>query len=223
MTACKLIIFDLDGTLLDTVEEITAAMNDMLVEFNLPSVTLEQAKNWVGKGAAHFLQLYLDAHDLDLSLDQDRLLQRFYHHYEKRSGTGSKLYKGVQPTLEKLLSSGVKLSVVTNKFKLGADKVLESHQLVRFFEDVIGGDCFEHKKPHPVAVQYLMDKHQVSTDEVLFVGDSMTDVSTAKNAGVKVWVVPYGYNHGQPIAASAPDRVLQCFSEVLEVLGVEHM
>ncbi|MCD8513034.1 MAG: phosphoglycolate phosphatase [Nitrincola sp.] len=218
MNSYKLIIFDLDGTLLDTVEEITASMNDMLTEFDLPNVSLEQARNWVGKGAPHFLEQYLEHHPLPLNKTQEQLLARFYYYYEKRSGTGSALYPGVKDSLEKLSVSDIKLTVVTNKFKLGADKVLSSHQLSHYFEDVIGGDTFEHKKPNPVAVHHLIQKHSVLPEQVLFVGDSMTDVSTAKNAGVKVWAVPYGYNHGQPIATAAPDRVMREFSEVLDVL-----
>ena len=223
MNCYKLIIFDLDGTLLDTVEEIAASMNDMLSEFDLPNVTLDQAKYWVGKGAPHFLNQVIEHHQLKIDVSYDQLLQRFYHYYEKRSGTGSSLYPGVLEALETLYKSDYKLSVVTNKFKIGADKVLQSHKIDHLFDDIIGGDSFEHKKPDPIAVHFLMQKHCVQPEQVLFIGDSTTDVSTAKNAGVEVWAVPYGYNHGQPIELANPNRVMSSFSDVLDILNARQI
>ena len=223
MNCYKLIIFDLDGTLLDTVEEIAASMNDMLSEFDLPNVTLDQAKNWVGKGAPHFLNQVMEYHQLKIDVGYDELLQRFYHYYERRSGTGSSLYPGVMEVLEALYGSDYNLSVVTNKFKRGADKVLQSHKIDHLFDDIIGGDSFEHKKPDPIAVHYLMKKHGVQPEQVLFIGDSTTDVSTAKNAGVQVWAVPYGYKHGQPIELANPNRVMSSFSDVLDILNARQI
>lgn len=219
MNFYQLIIFDLDGTLLDTVEEIAASMNDVMSEFGLPRITLNQAKDWVGKGAPHFIDQALLHHALTDKVNSDDLLARFYDYYEKRSGTASSLYPGVRETLEALHShSGFKLAVVTNKFKRGADKVLKTHRMTHFFHDVIGGDSFDYKKPEPIAVNFLMQKYSLNPEQVLFIGDSSTDVSTARNAGVDVWAVPYGYNHGVPIADSKPDRVISHFSIIQSLL-----
>lgn len=219
MSHFEMIIFDLDGTLLDTVEEVASAMNDALLESHLPGITLDQTRSWVGKGAAHFLTQVLEHHQLQHAVDFDALLNLFYHHYELRSGTLSQLYPHVRESLETLRKSKRKLCVVSNKFKRGADKVLRAHRLDHLFDDVFGGDSFEQKKPDPVAVHFLMQKHGVSPEQVLFIGDSSTDVATARNAGVEVWVVPYGYNHGEAVEKSMPDSIIDDFSVMLHRLS----
>ncbi|WP_417583934.1 HAD-IA family hydrolase [Nitrincola sp.] len=214
MNHYEMIIFDLDGTLLDTVEEVAYAMNDALQESELPVITLSQARDWVGKGAPHFLTQVLEHHQLTDQVSFESLLNLFYKHYERRSGTLSKLYPSVRETLEILSKSKRKLCIVSNKFKRGTDKVLKAHQLDHLFDDIFGGDSFEQKKPDPVAVHFLMQKYTLLPDQVLFIGDSSTDVATARNAGVTVWTVPYGYNHGEAIQKSMPDRMIEDFSEL---------
>lgn len=219
MNRYEMIIFDLDGTLLDTVEEVACAMNDALMESGLPVITLHQARGWVGKGAPHFLTQVLEHQQLSDQVNFEILLSQFYKHYEQRSGTLSQLYPSVRETLEILRKTERKLCVVSNKFKRGTDKVLRAHKLDHLFDDIFGGDSFEQKKPDPVAVHYLMQKHALLPEQVLFVGDSSTDVATARNAGVTVWTVPYGYNHGEDIQKSMPDSMIENFSELQDRLS----
>lgn len=214
MNKYALIVFDLDGTLLDTAGEVTDAINDAFNEVGLPAITLEQTRSWVGKGAPDFLQKALAFCNVQLATQQefDQLLAIFYHHYEKRSGTNSQIFPHVAEALKELHQSGYKLALLTNKFLVGTELVLKAHQLHHLFDDILAGDSFPEKKPDPVGIHFLMDKYNFTAEEILYIGDSSTDVQTARNAGVEVWVVPYGYNHGDDIREAKPDRIIHNLS-----------
>lgn len=213
-----LIVFDLDGTLLDTAGEVNDAINDAFNEVGLPLITLDQTRQWVGKGATNFLEKALEFCDVRLKTQQefDELLAIFFRHYERRSGTNSTIYPCVTESLNGLHKGGLKLAVLTNKFFVGADLVLKAHQLDHLFGDILAGDTFPQKKPDPIGVHFLMNKYNLLPEQVLFIGDSSTDVQTARNAGVDIWVVPYGYNHGEDIAEANPDRIIQNISCLIE-------
>lgn len=212
-----LIIFDLDGTLLDTAGEVTDAINDAFYEVGLAQITLSQTRNWVGKGAPNFLEKALEFNNVKLQTQQefDRLLAIFYHHYEKRSGTNSHMFPQVAETLDQLHKNGTQLAVLTNKFLVGTELVLKAHNIHHLFADILAGDSFPQKKPDPVGVHFLMRKYSLFPEQILYIGDSSTDVQTARNAGVEVWVVPYGYNHGDDINTSNPDRIIENLSCLL--------
>lgn len=211
----ELVIFDLDGTLLDTAQEVRLAINDVLAEAQLPLVTLEQTRLWLGQGAGHFLERALEASGYLGRVKVDELLKRFYHFYEQRSGTHCDLYPGAKEVVENWSARGLKLAVLTNKFKVGADKALKAKGLYDYFDWVLGGDSFQFKKPNPVGVHFLMSEYGLCPKQVLFLGDSRHDIMTARQAGVSVWVFPHGYNHGEPLDASEPDKILSGFAELL--------
>jgi phosphoglycolate phosphatase len=138
----------------------------------------------------------------------------FKTHYRARCGTRSHCYPHVVETLHRLKSQGVRLGVVTNKEGAYTQTVLDAHALTPLFDCVISGDTLPTKKPRPDGVLSCLERFQVPADRTLFVGDSSIDVATARNAGVAVWVVPYGYNMGAAIADSHPDRVIASFAEL---------
>lgn len=214
-----LIIFDLDGTLLDTVLEITQSVNAGLQALSLPLVESHQIRDWVGQGAEHLFsiasQFSISQSPLQLPLTSAQFqtgFQAFMAAYELYSGKNSQLYPFVREALAQLQQKGKYLAVVTNKVKRLADLALVQHNLSHYFELVIGGDTFAQKKPDPYAIDYCRQFYQVAADKTLFVGDSVTDVLTARNANVAVWALPYGYNHGEPIEKSQPDQVVADFS-----------
>lgn len=219
--AFDLVMFDLDGTLIETAPEIADATNDTLTQFGLPPVTQQQVNDWIGHGTQTLLVQALAASRqttesaVRSAADFADISAAFVRHYGQRCGTRSHLYPLVREVLAVLKGQGVKLAVVTNKEDRYTQVVLDAHALDPVFDRVISGDTFATKKPTPVGIEACLAQFGVARERALFVGDSSIDVATARNAGVAVWVLPYGYNMGQPIAACAPDRVLADFAALL--------
>ena len=216
-----LIMFDLDGTLIETAPEICDAVNDTLRHFDLKAVTQQQVNDWIGHGTRELLIQALavsrstDVASVRASDSLGLITAEFDQHYQRRCGTRSHLYPQVRETLIALRQRGVKLAVVTNKEGRYTATVLGAHQLAPLLDSVVSGDTLATKKPDPAGIQSCLSRFGVSRDRALFVGDSSIDVATARNAGVAVWALPYGYNMGQPIEACAPDRVIADCSALL--------
>lgn len=217
----KAVLFDLDGTLVETSPEIADAVNDTLRHFGLAEVTQTQVDGWIGHGTRELLILAL-AHLNEQSLEDVResqqlrdMLPVFDIHYQARCGTRSRLYPHVRETLSALRARGCRLAVVTNKEGRYTDTVLRTHDLHLTFDAVISGDTYPTKKPNPTSVLDILSRWEMNANDALFVGDSSIDAATARNAGLAVWLLPYGYNMGQPVEACQPDRVIVDFSELL--------
>ena len=144
------------------------------------------------------------------------MVEAYNRHYDKRCGTRSRLYPGVQQALDGLRARGVKLAVVTNKESRYTDVVMQAHGLQNCVDKVISGDTLPTKKPDPAGVLTCLTEWGVSKDRTLFVGDSSIDVATARRAEVTVWVLPYGYNMGQSINDCGADRLIQSCLELLQ-------
>jgi len=220
-----LILFDLDGTLIETAPEIADAVNDTLQQFELPPVTQQQINDWIGHGTRELLiqALAYTGQTTDEAVRQadnfSLIEHEFGKHYEARCGTRSHLYPQVRETLHALRAAGVKLAVVTNKEGRYTQVVLDAHQLTPLFDRVVCGDTLPVKKPNPAAIADALQRFGVARERALFVGDSSIDVATARNAGIAVWALPYGYNMGQPIESCNPDRVIPDFSALTEGLA----
>lgn len=220
-TAFDLVMFDLDGTLIETSPEIADATNDTLAQFGLPLVTQQQVNHWIGHGTQTLLVQAL-ATVQGISKEAVRAADNFaaisaafVQHYEQRCGTRSHLYPQVREVLQALKGQGVKLAVVTNKEGRYTQVVLDAHQLAPAFDRVISGDTFATKKPTPVGIEACLAQFGVAKHRALFVGDSSIDAATARNAGVPVWLLPYGYNMGEAIELCQPDRVIADFSALV--------
>jgi len=220
-TAFDLVMFDLDGTLIETAPEICDAVNDTLKHFGLSEVTQDQVDRWIGHGTRELLIQAL-AFARQLGVDAVRasdtlplIAAEFDRHYQRRCGTRSQLYPQVREALQQLRERGVRLAVVTNKEGRYTQTVLAAHALVPLFDRVVSGDSLPTKKPDPAGIHSCLAQFEVRPERALFVGDSSIDVATARNAGVPVWALPYGYNMGQPIEDCAPDRVIADFSMLL--------
>ena len=219
--AFDLMLFDLDGTLVETAPEIMDAVNDTLGRFSLPLVSQQQVNDWIGHGTLELLvQALADRSGMTIEAVRSSELLRqmvpvYDGFYQQRCGTRSHLYPHVRETLQTLRAQGVKLAVVTNKESRYTKVVMDVHQLGPMFDAVVSGDTFPAKKPNPVGVAHCLAQFGVARERSLFVGDSSIDAATARNAGVPVWLLPYGYNMGQPIESCAPDRVIADFSVLL--------
>jgi len=216
-----LILFDLDGTLVETAPEIMDAVNDTLAQFGLPLVSQQQVNDWIGHGTLTLLvQAVADRSGQSVEAVRSgellrQMLPAYDGFYQQRCGTRSHLYPKVRETLQALRAQGVKLAVVTNKESRYTQVVMNVHQLGPLFDAVVSGDTFPTKKPDPAGVLQCLAQFGAAKERTLFVGDSSIDAATARNAGVPVWLLPYGYNMGQAIDACAPDRVVSDFSSLL--------
>ncbi|NIC40220.1 phosphoglycolate phosphatase, partial [Aquabacterium sp. A08] len=213
-----LVLFDLDGTLIETAPEIADAVNDTLIEIGLAPVEQARVDRWIGHGTRELLIQALawrwgEPAEAVRASDRFATLEAaFGRHYQRRCGTRSQLYPQVRATLQALRAVGVKLAVVTNKEGRYTQAVLDAHVLAPLFDRVVSGDTLPVKKPNPLGIADTLLRYGVVPERALFVGDSSIDVATARNAGVAVWALPYGYNMGEPIEACGPDRVIADFS-----------
>ncbi|MFC5499954.1 HAD-IA family hydrolase [Caenimonas terrae] len=223
-----LVLFDLDGTLVETAPEIRDAVDATLQRLGLPPVELRQVEHWIGRGTRELLAEALAfATQTPLAEIRDselfrRALGDFSVDYALASGTRSRVYPLVRETLEALGRHGVKRAVLTNKEQRFTLSLLRQHGLHGLIDQVVCGDTLATRKPDPAGVAHCLQTFGIPADRALLVGDSSIDVATARNAGVAVWAVTYGYNMGQPIAAARPDRLLADFQPLLDALAPPH-
>ena len=220
----KLIAFDLDGTLLDSVPDLAVAADQATRAVGFPGVTELQVRDYVGNGADILIGRALSQSltiNPELS-DELRAQARelFDDFYQQTGHKLSHLYPTVKETLKELHQAGFTLALVTNKPSKFVPDVLQQHGIADYFVDVLGGDSFPEKKPNPIALNWLIEKHQIQPTEMLMVGDSKNDILAAKNAGCASFGLTYGYNHGEPIAASEPDFVADSLAQLLDVVLV---
>lgn len=217
-----LVMFDLDGTLVETAPEITDAVNDTLRQFGWAEIDEDQVARWIGHGTGALLvQAVARASGSSVEAVQgsERLaaIGTVYEHwYAQRCGTRSRLYPQVRETLGTLRAQGTRLAIVTNKEQRYTRRVLDAHQLAPAFDEVVCGDTLSTRKPDPAGVLACLRRFSAAPERSLFVGDSSIDAATARHAGVPVWLLPYGYNMGQPVSACAPDRVVTDIASLLE-------
>ncbi|WAJ38231.1 phosphoglycolate phosphatase [Pseudomonas sp. GOM7] len=213
----RLVMFDLDGTLIDSVPDLAAAVDRMLVELGREPAGVEQVREWVGNGARVLVRRAL-AGGLDHSVvgeaETEQALARFLDIYADCHNLTA-LYPGVHELLEALSTAAVELAVVTNKPERFVAPLLEQVGLGGYFRWIIGGDTLPQQKPDPAALLQVMRLAEVSPAQSLFVGDSRNDVLAARAAGVPCVAVSYGYNHGRPVAEEEPQLVVDSLAELI--------
>jgi len=213
----RLVMFDLDGTLIDSVPDLAEAVNRMLVELGRAPAGVEKVRDWVGNGARVLVRRAL-AGGLDHAAvgeaETEEALARFLDIYADCHHLTA-LYPGVHELLEALSTAAVELAVVTNKPERFVAPLLEQVGLGGYFRWIIGGDTLPQQKPDPAALLQVMRLAGVEAAQSLFVGDSRNDVLAARAAAVPCIAVSYGYNHGRPIAEERPSLVVDSLAELL--------
>ncbi|WP_342654350.1 phosphoglycolate phosphatase [Pseudomonas sp. F3-2] len=206
----KLIMFDLDGTLVDSVPDLAAAVDKTLIQLGHAPAGIERVRNWIGNGVRVLVRRAL-ANDMDHSgVDEastDAALAIFMEAYGENHAL-TKVYPGVRETLKWLQKKGVEMALITNKPERFVAPLLDDMKLGRFFRWIVGGDTLPQQKPDPAALFFVMKMAGVPGSQSLFVGDSRNDVQAAKAAGVACVAMSYGYNHGRPIAEESPALVI---------------
>lgn len=212
----ELVMFDLDGTLVDSIPDLAAATDTMLVQLGRAPAGVDKVRNWVGNGAPVLVRRAL-ADDFDhhaISAEQEaEALPLFMQAY----GTGNDLttlYPGALDTLATLHKLGIKLGLVTNKPERFLPELLAETEMDGFFQWIVGGDTFVQKKPDPTGLLWVMQQAGVTAEQCVFVGDSRNDVHAAQAAKVACIGVTYGYNYGVPISAENPALVVDDLREL---------
>jgi phosphoglycolate phosphatase len=218
----RAVLFDLDGTLLDTVDGIAEGLNQALAEQQLGSVAGSQVREMIGHGAPILIARALALLQAPAgATDQNVLLERFYAHYGQilaREECTPRIYSGVTAGLSELYSLGLRLAVVTNKHQRFAADLLGRLGLSQWIQVVIGGDSCERRKPDPQPLLSACAALQVEASQALMVGDSTTDVLAARAAGLPVICVPYGYNEGRDPHTLACDAFVRTLADLPALL-----
>lgn len=214
----RLVMFDLDGTLVDSVPDLAAAVDKALLALGRPAAGVERVRDWVGNGARVLVRRAL-ANDLQHDQVDDVLaaeaLELFMAAYAE-SHVLTTVYPGVAQVLDALQESGVALAIVTNKPERFVAPLLDEKGLGAYFRWIVGGDTLPQQKPDPAALLHVLELAGVPRSQALFVGDSRNDVQAAKAAGVTCVALSYGYNHGRPIAEEGPALVLDDLRALFE-------
>lgn len=217
----SLVMFDLDGTLVDSVPDIAIAVNKTLTVLGLAEVPEEKVRVWVGNGADVLIRRALTNGDDQQAIDQAlynkayKLLLDYYpYHHEKKY-----IYEGVTAFLEDMHRQGVKMAIVTNKPTVFVEPLLKEVGLAHFFQWFIGAGTIPQKKPAPEPLLYVLAEANVKAADALFVGDSRNDVRAAQAANVPCAALTYGYNHGEPIVNEKPTWVIDSLTDLLKVFA----
>lgn len=210
-------LFDLDGTLIDSAPDLARAVDAMLVQLRRPEAGEAQVRHWVGNGAARLVKRALTGEwegEPEKALFE-RALRLFFQYYGESLVERTVLYPGVREGLDGLRDRGLALGVVTNKPGRFTLPILERLGIAHDFDVVVAGDTLDQKKPHPAPLLYAASSLGLRPAEVVMVGDSMNDVLAARKAGMPIVCVPYGYNHGSDIYDAQPDAIIDSLIQLI--------
>jgi phosphoglycolate phosphatase len=214
----KLLIFDLDGTLTDTAQDITDAINYALSPYCRKRYSIEETKAMVGSGISRLLESLVSGTGVCLKAEEnnagDIALERFLEFYSVHLLDNTKLYPGVKDTLLKL--GNFRKIVLSNKREKYSKRILDGLGIDKCFEDILGSDSVPEKKPSPVAILNMLEKFGLSKDEAVIIGDSNFDIEAGKAAGIRVIGVTYGFRSRDSLTDA--DFIIDNFDELLNVI-----
>lgn len=206
-------LFDLDGTLVDSLDDLTDAVNHMLAAFGKAPLPPASVRRMVGKGARNLVQRALETESAEIVKQGIGLFVEFNRaHIADRS----RLFPGVRVTLEALAGSGIRMAIVSNKQEALSRLILEALGIGRFFDAVCGGDTFPEMKPSPLPLLRVMENLGVSQKQAVMVGDSINDIQAGNRAGIATIGCTWGYGGLEEVREA--DRVINSCAEVAEIL-----
>ena len=207
----KALLFDFDGTLIDSAPDIADALNDTLASLGRPAVGEAQVRAWIGDGGRALLGKAID----DPALAESAW-PTFTAAYEALCGQRGGVHEGVRPMLQRLRDEGVKLALLTNKESRFTHRLLQRYQLMPAFDAIVAGDSLPVKKPDPAVVHHALRLlGGIAPQESCLIGDSVTDVRCARAAGIAVRLVRHGYPGGALEGSDAPDAFVDHFDELV--------
>ena len=219
MTLPRIIVFDLDGTLVDTAPDLIAALNFVLMREGLPPVPLKSARNMIGAGARKLIERGLELDGRTMTTDDvSRLTGDFVDYYAAHIADASRPFEGLEAALDDLEARGFRFAVCTNKLEWLSKLLLEKLDLTRRFAAICGADTFGVSKPDPTILRQTVAHAGGHMREAIMVGDAGPDVGVARRAGIPVIGVEFGYTD-VPIAELKPDRLIGHMRELPAAVG----
>lgn len=211
-----LVIFDLDGTLVDSVDDLCNSVNATRAYMGLPPLPHDLVASYVGNGAPVLIRRAMGPEASEEQVQE--ALSFFLSYYREHMLDNTRPYPGVVETLEQLRGEGVKMAVLTNKPQRFSRDLCAGLGLAQYFFQIYGGNSFEQKKPDPIGIRTLMQEAGAKPAETWMVGDSATDVLTARNAGVRSVGVTYGISP-QTLKETPPDFLIDSMTELPRLLA----
>jgi len=210
----SLVIFDLDGTLVDSAADIAESVNRTLSDWRLPVYDVKQITGWIGEGSRQLITYAFQ--DAGSDADIDDVMPGFLVHYAE-TALDAVAYDGVVETLAALHAQGVKLAVCTNKNEEFVRPLLEARGMMPYIDGIVGGNTLPERKPSGVPLKHLADEAGVPLDRVVMVGDSESDMLAAKDAGVPYVLVTYGYPKSLDVHNAGAIAVIDHFADLLKL------
>ena len=218
------VLFDLDGTLLDTVADIALALNRTLAEYACQALAEDEVRRMIGRGSPILIERALAAQGRRVDeAAQAGMLERFFHHYgelERSDQDRAQPYPGAAESLRALHGADLRTGVVTNKQHRFAAALLKRVGLAQWVDVVVGGDTCARRKPDPQPLLFACASLQAAPADSLMVGDSVHDVQAARAAGIPIVCVSYGYNEGRPPHTLNCDSLLDSLTELPGLLEI---
>jgi phosphoglycolate phosphatase len=219
MTLPRIIVFDLDGTLVDTAPDLIAALNHVLDREGLPPVPLQSARNMIGAGARKLIERGLELEGRTMTTgDINRLTKDFIAYYADHIADASRPFEGLETALDDLAARGFRFAVCTNKLEWLSKRLLEKLDLSRRFAAICGADTFGVSKPDPTILRETVARAGGQLPAAIMVGDAGTDIGVARRAGIPVIGVKFGYTD-VPIAELKPDRLIGHMRELPDAVS----
>jgi phosphoglycolate phosphatase len=221
------VLFDLDGTLLDTVQDIALALNRTMLEHGCESLADGDVRRMIGRGSPILIERALASQGRAFDdAVKAAMVERFFHHYgalEEMNEDRAQPFVGASELLHTLHEAGLRTAVVTNKQRRFAAALFERLGLSAWIDVVVGGDTCARRKPDPQPLLFACESLQVLPSESLMVGDSVNDVQAARAAGIAVVCVSYGYNEGRDPRTLDCDVLLDSLAEIPALLNVRRV
>ena len=219
----QLLIFDFDGTLIDSVPDLADATNAMLTMLGKKTYPIETIRNWIGNGSRLLVERALvgkvEVLENELTVEEaDHAEQIFFEAYKNLSGSKTVAYPDVDSGLKKLKDAGYTLALVTNKPIRFVPKILQSFGWQDLFSEVLGGDSLSTKKPDPAPLLHVCEALNVPPEQAVMIGDSRNDILAGQNANMDTLGLSYGYNYGQDIRELNPTEAFDSFQALQDYL-----
>lgn len=214
------VVWDLDGTIIDSAPDLAAALNSLLEEHGKAPVYETKVRQMIGNGVAKLIERgFADSGAIVGAIELQSLKPRFMSIYTPRATRLSRLFPGAQSAIQAFHESGVSQAVCTNKPESVSHTILSDMNLAQYFECVVGGDTFEHRKPHPLPLQSCLSALGTNVESTLMIGDSAVDADTARAVGMTIGLVTHGYAR-QPVETLGADFLISNLATLPDELGL---